>query len=281
LGLVLAAIDIPERWRSWQDSGLTHLLGPLPWVDDFRQTSHAGVSDKLHGAEAQACSQSSEMKPSLAQKSGAALPDMKAEKFDSASARSYYKNKPPSSSCNFAKEATSDSERATSISPARSDIVQRPLPTSNWPEVWKDAWSKTGFARPFLWTYEQLGEDLLGTPSPERREVLKKLLAFLDLGSVHNFWPFTEPDEQGGMRLQAGIFQEGLAYLAPKCVIFFGNKEIAEVTTPGKPELFKFISYLNTGSLCVHIPEIQELVENQAMLETIKDLFQKRLTHLI
>lgn len=158
---------------------------------------------------------------------------------------------------------------------------QRPLPSDSWPVAWREAWSKTGFARPFLWTYEQLGQDLLGTPDPERRETLRQVLVRLNLGPVHNFWPFSEPDGSAGLKLQPKLFKEGVRHLAPKCVIFLGLREIEGITPPGAPELFKVISYFNSGALCVHVPDIDELAANPALLEDMAALFHQKLAHLI
>ena len=121
----------------------------------------------------------------------------------------------------------------------------------------------------------------MGTPAPERREALKKVLAALNLGPVHNFWPFSEPDGQGGLRPQAKLFREGLTFLAPKCVIFLGTEEVDGVTALGEPELFKVTSYLDAGVLCVHLPDIGELVAEQELLNKAVALFREKLTHLI
>lgn len=147
--------------------------------------------------------------------------------------------------------------------------------------AWRAAWNRTGFARPFLWAYEQLGEDLLGTPDPGRREALRRVLGRLNLGPVHNFWPFSEPDGQGGLRLQPRLFQEGLRHLAPKCVIFLGLRKIEGITLPDETELFKVVSYFDSGVLCVHAPGINELAANPALLDDMAALFQKKLAHLV
>ena len=273
-----ATVNIPERWRPWLDSGVTHVLGPLPWVDDFKRREAAVqgegqlgfASEILPGPIAgQVSSPPSQAQALQNGAGGTASNPGQGRGADPA---------PPAP--NRISRAAPEAKRILG-SDGQAPVSHRPLPTDAWPEAWKTAWGKTGFARPFLWTYAQLGEDLLGTPAPERREALKKVLTTLNLGPVHNFWPFSEPDGQGGLRLQARLFREGLTYLAPKCVIFLGEEIIDGVTAPGPPELFKVISYLDAGVLCVHLPDICMLAAAPDLLDKMAALFRETLTHLI
>ncbi len=279
MGLVPAIVDIPERWRPWLDSGLTHFLGPLPWLERLGWEQGNGNLEFSGGGNELPFSDSIGSGVSRQRPLAKPLPSVKSglSTAETTNSRALALNKP-----GFSKKTTSG-VGGEQLTPAGQPVEapQRPLPTPAWPEAWKSAWSKTGFARPFLWTYEQLGEDLLGTPAPERREMLRRLLAALNFGPVHNFWPFSEPDGQGGLRLQAELFQEGLTYLAPKCVIFFGDKEIAGITAPGVPELFKVISYRDAGVLCVHIPDIHDLALQPALLDDVTVLFRRKLANLI
>ena len=118
-------------------------------------------------------------------------------------------------------------------------------------------------------------------PDPGRRETLRQVLVRLNLGPVHNFWPFSEPHEAEGLKLQPKLFKEGVRHLAPKCVIFLGLREIEGITPPGVPELFKVISYFSSGVLCVHAPDIAELAANPALLDDMAALFHQKLSHLI
>ena len=110
---------------------------------------------------------------------------------------------------------------------------------------------------------------------------MRRVLGRLNLGPVHNFWPFSEPDGQGGLRPQPGLFQDGLRHLAPKCVVFLGLQKIEGVTPPETAELFKVVSYLNSGVLCVHAQDIDELGANPALVEDMVALFREKLMHLI
>ena len=289
-----AIIDTPERWRFWLSSGLSHVLGPLPWLDDARRLSSA-VGGELEPGAGQAAA---------ADLPGGELGDVPLPEGQRAgpepdTGRALTTPAPqPGPGLALARGARPGPEkpagleagrdaarakdaRATPPAAPQAAPAQRPLPSAAWPQAWKNAWTKTGFARPFLWTYEQLGEDLLGTPDPERRETLQRLLGALNLGPVHNFWPFSEPDGQGALRLQPKIFFEGLTRLAPKCVIFLGGQEIAGITAPGVPELFKLMSYQDTGVFCVHFPDIHELAANPALLQQMAGLFEQRLSRFI
>lgn len=259
-------VNSPERWRFWLDNGLSHVLGPLPWLAaaNAEQTlASVPVASKRairFGQEGRAVLPAQPEKPQGMRKG------LENDKCRDAGAW----ERP-----DVGPAAAQISTRGPQGAP------QRPLPVDSWPEAWREAWGKTGFARPFLWTYAQLGEDLLGTPDPVRREVLRRLLACLNLGKVHNFWPFSESDGQGGLRLQARLFQDGVAHLAPRCIIFLGGDEFEGITPPGAPELFKVVSYFSSGVLCVRAPGIAELAANPALLENMAVLFQQKLSHLI
>ena len=297
-----AIIDTPEHWRSWLNSGLSHVLGPLPWLDDARKASDAAAGEvwpdagqaaagDLPGRELVDLSlpEGPGMRPQPGAGRALTAPAPPSEQGRAMAPAADLGAAPQTGPGAGQDGLRADSARATpaatpATAPAttpKATPVQRPLPSAAWPQAWKNAWTKTGFARPFLWTYEQLGEDLLGTPDPERREILQRLLGALNLGPVHNFWPFSEPDGQGALRLQPKIFFEGLTRLAPKCVIFLGGQEIAGITAPGVPELFKLMSYQDTGVFCVHFPDIHELAANPALLQQMAGLFEQRLSRFI
>ncbi len=264
-----ATLDTPERWRSWLDNGLSHVLGPLPWVEAFQEQA---LAEKV-AAPGRPTAQSGARFGAESVLGQAA----KKQAIANIPSRSHFANLGQGT----AIPQIGVPPQQDGTSPAQGALPQRPLPVSSWPEAWQAAWSKTGFARPFLWTYAQLGEDLLGTADPARRAVLRDLLIRLNLGSKHNFWPFSEPDGQGGLRLQPRLFREGVLHLAPKCVIFLGSEQIEEVTVLGATELFKVMSYFDTGVLCVHTPGIQELAEDRNLLDAVVELFQQKLTPLI
>ena len=271
-------VNTPERWRFWLDNGLGHVLGPLPWVDAARQAQACGAAEAAPGV--------------FGRKNAAAAARIGRGNAAQAAVPSQKTDAGPASPSLEAKRPAGRKMPQTAAVAARGDNAaqaiaqdlvgsQRPMPSDAWPVAWREAWSKTGFARPFLWTYEHLGQDLLGTPDPGRRETLRQVLARLNLGPVHNFWPFSEPDGAGRLMLQPALFKEGVRHLAPKCLIFLGLREVEVITPPGAPELFKVISYFNSGVLCVYAPDIDELAANPVLLDDMAALFQYKLAHLI
>ena len=266
-----APIDASERWRSWLSGGLTHVLGPLRWADAFAQREPLefkgeAPAQRETGAQVSAAFSANDSRARVGGREGEA--GISAEDFQGHALRN-------------ASSGRAFTAREMAEGAEESRVFQRPLPVESWPEPWKAAWAKTAFARPFLWSYERLGQDLMGSPSPERREALKKLLSRLGLGAAHNFWPFSEPAEQGGACLQPELFQEGLRLLAPKCVVFLGRDNFAGVTLPEVPEFYKVVSYLGTGALCVHLPDIQALGADEDLLSEAAAAFQQKLRHLI
>ncbi len=257
-------VNTPERWRFWLNSGLSHVLGPLPWL----------AAANVEQAVAPVASRAATL---FGQEGRSTLPAQVEKPQDM---RKVFENDQGRGAGAWARPDVGPAA-AQALARGPQGAPQRPLPVDSWPDAWREAWGKTGFARPFLWTYAQLGEDLLGTPDPVRRGALRRLLACLNLGQVHNFWPFSEPDGQGGLHLQARLFQEGVAHLAPRCIIFLGDDEFEGITPSGPPELFKVVSYFNSGVLCVRAPGIDELAVNPALLEDMAALFQQKLSHLI
>lgn len=261
-----ASVDTSERWRSWLLGGLTHVLGPLPWMDAFKQASDLELNV---GVQTRAAHTAVAAQP-VPGKLGGAATRHKARRGGVGADED-----------NPAEAVARPAEAPEAHTGGEERNLRRPLPVDSWPEAWKAAWAKTVFARPFLWSYERLGQDLMGMPSPARREALKKLLSRLSLGAAHNFWPFSEPAEQGGMCLQPDLFHEGLRLLAPKCVIFLGQDVFAGITLPEPPEPYKVVSYLGTGMLCVHLPDIQALGADDNLLAETAANFQQKLRHLI
>lgn len=274
-------VNAPERWRFWLDSGLGHVLGPLPWVDAARQARTCEAAAAASGFGRKNAVMPVGVGPGIAVKAAGQAREAVGGPAAASGEMNPWRER--ATAQNAAGSAKSYEPAAAPRSSPGTPLAepQRPMPSDSWPAAWRKAWSKTGFARPFLWTYEQLGQDLLGTPDPDRREILRQVLVRLNLGPVHNFWPFSEPDGQDGLRLQPRLFKEGLKHLAPKCVIFLGPREIEGITPPGAPELFKVVSYFNSGVLCVHAPEIGELAADPALLDAMAVLFQQKLSHLI
>lgn len=80
-----------------------------------------------------------------------------------------------------------------------------------------------------LWTYAELGPDLMGNASADRSRLLKNIIGNLawPKGSI-SFWPFTVA-ENGRQLLKPDIFWLGVQALAPRSVIVFGQHVFEEL----------------------------------------------------
>lgn len=114
-----------------------------------------------------------------------------------------------------------------SLSFPHERTLPKKIPPAEWAEDWKKvrASAKKGLV---VWTYEELGGDLLGIESEglaERRLFLTKVLQYPPVFPIgtHTFWPYAlfrngvyEPD--------AGIFWTGVHELQAKIVVVLGAK---------------------------------------------------------
>lgn len=89
----------------------------------------------------------------------------------------------------------------------------------DWPEPWDRYWSKAQPAR-MVWTYPELGQDLLGQGDSLRRGLLAGLIKELAFpkGWI-TFWPVSGPDGH----FQRALFTRGVERLSAELVLFFGE----------------------------------------------------------
>jgi hypothetical protein len=109
---------------------------------------------------------------------------------------------PPSHSASGIREVATQSPPSHSASGIREVAMQSPplhsasgpLPSAaQLPAPWRALLEKTRPA-PLVWTYEELGNDLLGNASAERSRCLRALLADLSLPRGSSaFWPLSLP----------------------------------------------------------------------------------------
>ena len=76
-----------------------------------------------------------------------------------------------------------------------------------------------------VWTYRELGSDLSGRADPARGALWRELIKLLDLprGKVA-FWPFAVPAGREGEEVRMEPFLAGLARIAPKALVVFGEE---------------------------------------------------------
>jgi len=76
----------------------------------------------------------------------------------------------------------------------------------------------------FIWTYDELGDDLLGVPNKLRGQLWRRVIAGLRLppGSV-GFLPYNLPSDNG-LILQFAAFAQALCRIRPAMLIVFSSR---------------------------------------------------------
>lgn len=146
-----------------------------------------------------------------------------------------------------------------------------------WPEEWRTLLARTRPA-PLVWSYAELGEDLMGAGNKERSESLRKLIGSLQLPRGSSaFWPLRLPEkradsqsspmrEQGRTPPQAKIFLEGLALLEPKALVLIGPSAVPmtglslKLSTP-------FTQTVLRGRLIVLLPDFFVLINKPTLMD--------------
>lgn len=96
-----------------------------------------------------------------------------------------------------------------------------------FPQPWARCWQAVPATARIVWTYLELGRDLCGQPSAERRNLFRTLLAHLNWPKgVTAFWPLCCPDGEG-LATRPELFWQGCAALAVKHVACFGPEALA------------------------------------------------------
>lgn len=92
-------------------------------------------------------------------------------------------------------------------------------------QPWAGFLAKIAQGAQSVWTYEGLGQDLTGQPSPERRRTLGRLLSAVRLpkGFV-GFFPYCLPSGNALAQHQ-DIFLEALSRLNPSSVVLFADSQ--------------------------------------------------------
>ena len=106
-----------------------------------------------------------------------------------------------------------------------------------WPEDWQKLLARTKSAR-FCWTYTDLGYDLSGYASPERRKYLQELLAFMRLPKGSStFWPVGLPkkgsDGSITLDIRPDLFWAGVDKLGIRFIIFLDSGAAAKTGCTG------------------------------------------------
>ncbi|SIN86837.1 hypothetical protein [Halodesulfovibrio marinisediminis] len=142
-------------------------------------------------------------------------------------------------------------------------------PPEEWPQQWQAYWSKVHVPSPVVWTYWSLGDDLSGHADPKRREVLKKLIASLNLPrGTSSFWPVAASGESAGdLTAAPEIFLAGLRRLRPRYSVVFGSKALKSFMPDSKLRPYLFTQFL--GHRLIALPDVDYLVKSPNMLAPV------------
>ena len=129
-----------------------------------------------------------------------------------------------------------------------------------WPEAWQSLWvqaSAIAKQPAVVWTYAELGTDLRGQADAGRRQILRTLLAELDLpkGS-HAFWPYCLPP---GNAPEPEMFLAGLNRFRPGLVLLAGGQAAADLAGIGTLPAVNFQIVSCLGLRFVLLPGLAEM----------------------
>ena len=163
----------------------------------------------------------------------------------------------------------------------RSDDV--PADPRDWPFPWGERLSKS-IKAPILWTYHELGEDLLGTGGSDRGAFFKSLIGDLRLPKGSSvFWPSAIPvQNQDGpalMEANPALYAAGVRRLNPQVMIVFGERAIADMGLSGRIKTFR--QEMVEGRLLLLLPEIEELLRQSGQRLSAVSLLRAVLASVI
>jgi hypothetical protein len=184
--------------------------------------------------------------------------------------------------------ASVNNEQATSSRQSRAGLKNHP----DWPDIWQTLLTRTEPA-PLVWTYAELGEDLIGFGNKARSACLRRIIGALQLpkGSS-SFWPvcLNSPVEDAAFikklpfegskdTLQetdvdtpyfgenVSFFQAGLHFLAPRIVIMLGSAALA--LSGVNISMVPFTQQIYKGALYVLLPDFAEILSKPSSQEDV------------
>ncbi len=123
-----------------------------------------------------------------------------------------------------------------------------------------------------VWTYWELGEDFLQTPSMERRSCLAALMRSLawPKGSI-TFWPVAVPIE-GSVQTFVPLFWQTVATIQAPLVAVFGSKAFSALVPQKTRELFHCEG---ASPMLVALPDLAELSADKVLYDQTYVTLQK------
>lgn len=156
------------------------------------------------------------------------------------------------------------------------DVAEDP---TQWDAPWAACFAKASPA-PIVWTYRELGGDLLGSNRvPERGALFRNLIGALGLPKGSSaFWPCAvprpgQPEETPASCASPAVYAAGLRLLAPRFVVLFGREALEDVGLPA--ERFSFFQHsIVDGKLVIVLPSAASLLSNSAQQTTTVSLLR-------
>lgn len=156
-------------------------------------------------------------------------------------------------------------KKAVSVAVERrhTPVADQPLP-----EAWRELAARLK-AAPVVWTYLELGEDLLVKGSPERSKALKELIGSLGLkGGTSCFLPVTLPGcKQDGS--EAWCFEALFERIEGRILVVLGRDALS-CSPYADLALEPFREKIVHGRIILCLPSFAELLANPARFEATK-----------
>ena len=284
MGLFSAKLICPQRWQSLLNSGLEFvLLEPGSHLAEFVKTgdgNRAKIKQNLASSAPQRVKSST--RPAAEPSSGKTAPASGAE-FSASSAPERASHHASHQASHQVPAQNKDQIMGQTRSQSRSGAMTGAM-TGAWPQPWDLFALKTTPERPFLWTHNELGQDLLaasaaGAPETplvgeaiearsKRSACTRQLLSALGLPGLVNFWPMSLPSPaaaEPAFTPQPEMFLEGVRRLEPTFLLVLGPLALQGFA----PEI-AFNPYTNLAfndKVLLQLPCLNSLSENADSLQ--------------
>lgn len=259
--MAINVINIAESLRPWKNCGITHFLGEYTVKED-NEAKRELLPDLLYEDESAQTEQTAFSQRTSGNRKSNNQP---------VSSSPLSRNYSSTSSLNRTPNGTKE--------PESNGAHQVCLSQEQWPAIWQSMFAKTRPAS-ILWTYAELGQDLLGSGSKARSLCLRDIIGKLQLPKgTSTFWPPTlniNENEPGFEHdptpckmynsLEAHIFKQGLQELRPKVVVILGARtmELAELQLSLK---MPYTNEVRQGIMFVLLPDISTLLTNPGLVD--------------
>lgn len=182
---------------------------------------------------------------------------------------------------NQAQQSASPRHSAPQANAQRENIAADPaLPlqrafSGTLPPIWAERLAATRRGL-IVWTYAELGQDLLGVQSEAlaaRRAFLGQLLKDMNNpAGTHTFWPVMLPQAlpaQSGESFvpNADAFWSGMTKLGARAVVAMGEAAVQALDLPEPLPLMQQMRY--NGTLVLSVSDVAELLANNTLYRTM------------